>query len=84
MHWEKHSFLLAHPPLGMKWAAVIDTAMEETNGIYPEERRLLEERYTVEPRSIVVLKAVKDPDFQPKKKVHKRHLKYEMKEIKHE
>lgn len=75
MHWEKHSFLLAHPPLGMKWAAVIDTAMEETNGIYPEERRLLEERYTVEPRSIVVLKAVKDPDFQPKKKVHKRHLK---------
>lgn len=75
MHWEKHSFLLAHPPLGMKWAAVIDTAMEEMNGIYPEERRLLEERYTVEPRSIVVLKAVKDPDFQPKKKVHKRHLK---------
>ena len=75
MHWEKHSFLLAHPPLGMKWAAVIDTAMEETNGIYPEERMLLEERYTVEPRSIVVLKAVKDPDFQPKKKVHKRHLK---------
>lgn len=75
MHWEKHSFLLAHPPLGMKWAAVIDTAMEETNGIYPEERRLLEERYTVEPRSIVVLKAVRDPDFQPKKKVHKRHLK---------
>lgn len=75
MHWEKHSFLLAHPPLGMKWAAVIDTAMEETNGIYPEERMLLEERYTVEPRSIVVLKAVKDPDFPPKKKVHKRHLK---------
>ncbi len=75
MHWEKHNFLLAHPPLGMKWAAVIDTAMEEMNGIYPEERRLLEERYTVEPRSIVVLKAVKDPDFQPKKKVHKRHLK---------
>ena len=84
MHWEKHSFLLAHPPLGMKWAAAIDTAMEETNGIYPEETMLPEERYTVESRSIVVLKAVKDPDFQPKKKVHKRHLKYEMKEIKHE
>ena len=75
MHWEKHSFLLAHPPLGMKWAAVIDTAMEETNGICPEETMLPEERYTVEPRSIVVLKAVKDPDFQPKKKVHKRHPK---------
>ena len=75
MHWEKHSFLLAHPPLGMKWAAVMDTAMEETNGICPEERILPEERYTVEPRSIVVLKAAKDPDFQPKKKVHKRHLK---------
>ena len=75
MHWEKHSFLLAHPPLGMKWAAAIDTAMEETNGICPEETMLPEDRYTVEPRSIVVLKAVKDPDFQPKKKVHKRHLK---------
>ena len=36
---------------------------------------LPEERYTVEPRSIVVLKAVKDPDFQPKKKVNKRHPK---------
>ena len=36
---------------------------------------LPEDRYTVEPRSIVVLKAMKDPDFQPKKKVNKRHLK---------
>ena len=75
MHWEKHSFLLAHPPLGMKWAAVIDTSLEDTNGIYPEEMRLLEERYTVEPRSIVVLKAVKDPEFKPKTTVHKRHEK---------
>ena len=77
LHWEKHDFLLAHPPLGMKWAAVIDTSAEELNGIYPEAQLLPEERYKVEPRSIVVLKAVKDPAFQPKphRKTHRREKK---------
>lgn len=74
LHWEKHTFLLAHPAQGMKWAMVIDTAREETNGIASREVPLPEDRYTVEPRSIVVLKAVKDPAFKPKT-VHSRRKK---------
>jgi glycogen operon protein len=69
-HWEKHDFLLAHPPVGKKWAVVIDTALDEENGIYPEghEQELPAYERIVEPRSIVVLKAVKDKSYRPRRR----------------
>ncbi|SFG13597.1 alpha-amylase family glycosyl hydrolase [Oribacterium sp. WCC10] len=69
-HWEKHDFLLAHPPAGKKWAIAIDTASEDNNGIYPEgqELELSDNEWVVEPRSIVVLKAVKDKSYKPKRR----------------
>ncbi len=69
-HWEKHSFLLAHPPVGMVWAISIDTANEAVNGIIQEgsEVALLHNALVVEPRSIVVLKAIKDIHYRAKKK----------------
>ncbi|OON86406.1 hypothetical protein BXO88_07780 [Oribacterium sp. C9] len=69
-HWEKHDFLLAHPPVGKKWAVAIDTAADEENGMYPEglEPELDIYERIVEPRSIVVLKAVKDKSYRPKRR----------------
>lgn len=69
-HWEKHLFKMAHPPVGKKWAVAIDTAAEELNGIYPEGREMAVETQEkiVEARSIVVLRAVPDQNYKPKKK----------------
>ncbi len=69
-HWEKHHFLMAHPPLGKKWAVCIDTAAEEQNGIYPEGQEIETENneIVIEPRSIVVLKAIKDKSYKPKRR----------------
>gem|GEM_PF-124440 len=69
-HWERHEFLLAHPPLGKRWAVCIDTAKEELNGIYPDGQELELEGYEIiiEPRSIVVLRAVRDKSYKPKRR----------------
>ncbi len=69
-HWEKHDFLLAHPPVGKKWAVAIDTAADEENGFYEEGKEPELDAYErmVEPRSIVVLKAVKDKAYRPKRR----------------
>lgn len=49
---------------------VIDTALDEENGMYPEgqEKELDVYERIVEPRSIVVLKAVKDKSYRPKRR----------------
>lgn len=69
-HWEKHLFRLAHPPVGTEWAVAIDTAKETQNGYYEEgsEEKLTEREYLTEPRSIVVLRAVKDEPVRQKKR----------------
>lgn len=68
-HWEKHSFALPHPPLGRCWAKILDTAEEMVNGILPAPVKLEGEHpLTVTlPRSMVVLQAMPDESYQPKK-----------------
>lgn len=69
-HWEKHHFLMAHPPVGKKWAVCIDTAEEEHNGMYPDGQEIETDNneIVIEPRSIVVLKAIKDKSYKPKRR----------------
>ena len=69
-HWEKHDFMPPHAPVGKKWAVAIDTSKDDINGIYPEGQELEPDTsdIIVEPRTIVVLKAVKDKSYKPKRK----------------
>jgi glycogen operon protein len=77
-HWEKHDFMPPPAPEGKKWAVVIDTSKDDINGIYPEgqEPELDTSDIIVEPRTIVVLKAVKDKSYKPKRKRTVRKKKY--------
>ncbi len=61
-HWETHLFRLPRAKTGMEWKVVMDSSMEECNGILGsgEEISLPEGTCRVNPRSIVVLQAFKE------------------------
>lgn len=57
-HWEKHRFSLPHAPLECHWAKLLDTAENRWELRSKEEEELLtENEVTLEPRSILLLRA---------------------------